>query len=226
MRSLPRRQRRQLAAEDLPTHPCGRVPAGDDTRAVQLLRSPSPGSTSADLFSQVMVHLNVYGDAFIGKYRSEGMIVQLGLLHPQRVQVELRGQRIVYTLSHDNGRQTEHSVEDILHIKAMSADGLRGLSLVAQCRLALSLSSNLQEHARQYFEHGSRPSGILTAPGAGGAEQLQRVAEVWGVKHPAVENRHRVAVLAGDVSFTPIAFKRRRQPVFGVSSRVVGEEAA
>jgi len=77
----------------------GRVPAGPDARLVQLLQSPSPGATSADLFSQVMVHLNTNGSAFIGKFRSEGSIVSLGLLDPQQVEVELRGQRIVYVVT-------------------------------------------------------------------------------------------------------------------------------
>jgi HK97 family phage portal protein len=185
--------------------PAGRVPAGEESRAVQLLNSPSPGSTSADLISQVVAHLNVHGDAFIGKYRSDGEIVQLGLLPPEQVQVELRGQRILYVLTID-GRQTEHSVDDILHIKGMSLDGLRGLSPVSQCRLALSLSANLQEHARQYFENGSRPSGILTAPETRSTEALELTAEKWAHRHGGVEHMHRVAVLAGDVKFTPIAF--------------------
>src|SRR5687768_5522037 len=51
----------------LPLHayrrtPAGRVPVGPDSRAVALLQRPSPGSTSVDLISQVMVHLNVHGD--------------------------------------------------------------------------------------------------------------------------------------------------------------------
>lgn len=147
--------------------PAGRVPAGEDSRAVQLLRQPSPGSTSSDLFSQIMVHMNVHGDAFVGKFRSEGSIVSLGLLDPRQVQVELRGQRVVYTITVD-GRRSEHGPEDILHIKAMSSDGLRGLSPVAQCRLALSLSSNLQEHARQYLSRarGRRGSCRHRAPAA------------------------------------------------------------
>ena len=185
--------------------PVGRVPAGDESRIVQLLRSPAPGSTSADLLSQIMVHLNVHGDAFVGKYRADGAIVQLGLLPPDQVKVELRGQRVVYTLT-TAGRMTEHGLDDVLHIKGMSSDGLRGLSPVAQCRLALSLSSNLQEHAKQYFEQGSRPSGILTVPSGAGAEQFERTSQMWGSRHGGVERMHKVAVLAGDVKFTPIAF--------------------
>lgn len=193
----------------LPLHvykrtPAGRVPAGESSRAVQLLNRPSPGSTGVDLISQILVHLNVHGDAFIGKYRSDGEIVQLALISPDSVHVELRGQRIVYILDTLHGR-VEVGPSDILHIKAMSLDGLRGLSPVTQCRVALGLSSSLQESARQYFDNGSRPSGILTAPG-GNTEALERVSAAWSTRHGGVERMHRVAVLAGDVKFEPIAF--------------------
>ena len=78
--------------------------------------------------------------------RGEGEIVQLGLLDPAQVGVELHGRRIVYTLGLD-GR--EHGPDDVLHIRAMPGiDGLRGLSPITQCRLALELSSNLQASAR------------------------------------------------------------------------------
>jgi HK97 family phage portal protein len=182
--------------------PAGRVPAGDDQRLVQLLRQPSPGSTSADLFSQIMLHLNVYGESFVGKYRAEGSIVQLALLHPDRMRVELRGQRIVYIL--DAG--TELGVEDVLHVKAMSADGLRGLSPVAQCRLALSLNSNLQEHAKRYFEQGSRPSGIVKMPLGSSDQAIARFKEAWHNQHGGVEKMHRVAVLEGEAEWMPVAF--------------------
>jgi phage portal protein BeeE len=78
-----------------------------------------------------MVHLCVNGNCFIGKYRSEGSIVHLGRLPPDQVTVEQRGQRIVYVLSRREG-VSEHGLEDILHVKAMSQDGLRGLSPVRQ----------------------------------------------------------------------------------------------
>jgi hypothetical protein len=57
--------------------------------------------------------LNVLGDAFIGKYKGEGTIVQLAPIHPDRITVEVSGQRVIYIL---DGR-TEHGPDDILHIK-------------------------------------------------------------------------------------------------------------
>src|SRR3954453_24265535 len=182
----------------------GRVPAGENARAVQLLMRPSPGSTSVDLVSQIMVHLQVYGECFVGKYRADGEIVQLGLLHPEAVEVELRGQRIVYVLDTVHGR-TEHGPGDVLHIKGMSLDGLRGLSPVAQCRVALGLSSALHQSAKNFTEQGSRPSGILSAPGAGG-DAVAHLRDQWAARHGGVQNFHKVAVLSGDVKFTPMGF--------------------
>ena len=168
--------------------PAGRVPAGDDQRLVQLLRRPSPGSTAADLFGQAMVHLNVLGECFIGKFRSDATIVQLACLHPDRFTVDLNGQTIVYRLD----GQTDLGPSDILHIKGMSADGLRGLSPVSQCRLALSLSSNLQEHAKQYFEEGSRPSGVLTMPEGSSNDARQAMREGWRNEQGGVQKMHRI----------------------------------
>ncbi len=151
-----------------------------------------------------MVHLNIYGEAFVGKYRADGQIVQLGLIHPNSVEVELRGQRIVYVLDTVRGR-TEHGPDDILHIKGMSLDGIRGMSPVTQCRVALGLSSSLQQSAKTFTEQGSRPSGILTSP-SNSTEALRHVAEAWHQRHAGVSNMHRVAVVSGDVKFEPIGF--------------------
>jgi HK97 family phage portal protein len=198
------------SVSSLPLHvfrrtPAGRVPAGADSRAVQLLQRPSPGSTTVDLISQAMVHLQIFGECFVGKYRSDGEIVQLGLLPPDSIQVELHGQRIVYILDTIHGR-TEHGPEDILHIKGMSIDGLRGLSPVAQCRVALGLSSSLQVAAKAFTEHGSRPSGILTVPAQASHEVVRDLSLIWHTEHGGADRMGRVPVVSGDVTFTPIAF--------------------
>ena len=150
--------------------PAGRVQVGDDQRLAALLRIPSPGSTSADLFGLMMVYLNLYGNAYVGKFRGpDGEVAQLALIHPDRVVPETRGSTLVYRIDGDDS----YGVRDLVHVKGMpdpANGGLLGLSPVAQCRLALTLSANLQESAQQFFENGSRPSGILSVDGASEAE--------------------------------------------------------
>jgi HK97 family phage portal protein len=187
--------------------PAGRVPVGEDQRLVALLKRPSPGSTHADLFGTAMAHLQTHGNAFIGKYRSEGQIISLGCLPPDRVRIEIRGRTIVYILSRADG-VFELGLPDLLHIKAMSADGLIGLSPVAQCRQALSLSANLQESARQYVENGSMPSGILSVETS--QQNLQAFREDWRNNQSMQAGKfHSVAVVNGSTNFTPIAFSER-----------------
>jgi len=182
----------------------GRVPAGPDARISQLLARPAPGSTIADLMSLVMVHLNVYGEAFVAKYRAEGEIVQLGLLDPTGVDVELRGQRIVYRLL-DTGQEVGPA--DVLHVKAMTGtDGLRGLSPVAAARAALALSASLQASANADAANDARPSGVLSVPAPQSSATIEEVRERWDRRHGGPANAGRVAVVQGDVTFTPVSF--------------------
>jgi HK97 family phage portal protein len=185
----------------------GRVPVGPDARISRLLERPSPGSTSADLFSLVMTHLNTHGNAYIGKFRgADGEIVSLSLLPPDQVNVVLRGQTIGYVVWLPNQDTTEFGLSDILHIKSMSSDGLVGLSPVTCARLALTLSSNLQEASRQYFLNGSRPSGILSVAGPQNDFTVEQIRSNWDIRHGGTTNLHRIAVLSGQATFTPVSF--------------------
>jgi len=46
---------------------------------------------------------------------------------------------------------------------------------------------------------------VLTSP-QGGPQALDRIADRWNAKRGGVENQHKVAVVAGDVKFEPLAF--------------------
>jgi HK97 family phage portal protein len=196
--------------------PQGRIPAGEDQRLVQLLRRPSPGSTSADLFSDVMVSLLTDGNAFIGKFRSEGSIVQLGVLDPQTVVVERKGERVIYTLSRPEG-MSEHGPADVLHVRAMASPqdgGLRGLSPVRQAMRVLQLNQGLIDYACNFLGNASRPGGILAVTGDTPlrTEQAQDLKTDWqelfSGQGPGA-GAGRIAVLSGD----SMSFERVEPPM-------------
>lgn len=186
--------------------PSGRVPAGDDQRLVQLLRRPTPGSTSADLFSTAMVSLLVNGNAFIGKYRSENTITQLACLDPQAITVEQRGARIVYAYSPPQGGPfQELGPADVVHVKAMSSDGLRGLSPVRQAMNVLQLNQALIDYLAAWLGNDSRPGGVLTvSDGVGQLGGLKDQAEEefgWRANPPG---HGRIAVMTGEVAYAAV----------------------
>lgn len=152
------------AVSSLPLHVYRRTKDGReraDTPAAELLRRPAESVTSSVLLAHLMKTLALHGEAFLGKYRSpNGTITQLGLLHPERVEVELRAGKPVYTVSDAQGRRSMHTVSDIVHIRGMS-DGLRGISPIRQCREALGIAAALEQSAATLFANDATPRGIL-----------------------------------------------------------------
>jgi HK97 family phage portal protein len=151
-----------------------------------------------------MGQLLLSGNAYLGKFRdSDGRVEQLLPLAPDRVTVERRAGRIVFTVTNEAGRMSEHGLDDIIHVKALSSDGLVGLSPVRQMRAALALNASVRDAATALFVNHARPSGILTVNAGAGHDQLQMLKESWMAKHSG-DRAGGIAVQTGDVSFTAV----------------------
>ena len=177
-----------------------------DGRLSDLLRQPAPATTQANLVGQAMGHLQLYGNAYLGKFRDvEGRVAQLAMLHPDRVTPELRAGEPIYTVNDGRGRQTEHGTSDVIHIRALSTDGLLGLSPIRQARQSLGLAQSLSGLADSFARNGGRPSGILTLASSSGREQLEMLREGFAVHHGGPDRAGNTAVMAGDVSYQSLA---------------------
>lgn len=213
------------AAASIPLHVFRRTQAGrqrvESGRTPVLLEHPAPGMTQAALIGQIVAHLNLHGNAYVGKFRNgAGEIAQLALLPPENVVPEIRAGRPVYTLTNPHGRPTEHGADDIVHIKALTTDGLVGLSPVRQARVVLGLSDTLAKHAATFFDGDALPAGVLRvnqfgvptvapsledqADGVQPPSDLDEIRDAW-TSGQAGKGRRRVAVVSGEVEFTPVS---------------------
>jgi HK97 family phage portal protein len=124
------------AASSLSLHAYRKVDGGrervDTGFLADLLDRPAPGTTQADLISTLMTHLAIYGNAYLAKYRSAGAIVQVGLIHPDRIRPELQGGELRFRYSPPVGAQQLLTGADVIQVKGLSVDGLCGLSAVSQ----------------------------------------------------------------------------------------------
>ncbi len=196
------------AAASVPLIPYRRTADGRERATgalADLLRNPAPATTQSALIGQLMTHLLLYGNSWLAKYKdAEGRVEQLGLLHPERVTVELRAGQPIYTILDGRGGRSEHGVADVVHIRSpLSVDGLVGLSPIRQCRVALGLAGNLADHANEFFAAGGRPDGILKA-GAGSQDALKVLRETWHSTRQRNKGRG-IAVVSGDVTFEAVA---------------------
>ncbi len=181
-----------------------------DGALVELLDRPSPAQTTSGLLGSVMVHLLTTGDAFIGLFRGpDGGVEQLAPLDPERMAVELRGGVLRYRYTqHPDATRGAQTVEltdaDLVHVRALSRDGLTGMSVVEQAREALGISTSLDQFAARYFAEDCRPSGILRL-GNGADDRLTALTDAWKGRHQGVDRSHRIAAVTGEVSFEAIS---------------------
>ncbi len=190
------------AAASLPLHtyrrtPQGRVPVGG--RGADLLRRPAPAVTTANLVADLMLHLQLFGNAYVLKLRGGGDIEQLALAHPDRVRVRVEGGRRTYEINWNNRYQTA-TTADVVHVRGMSLDGLTGLSPIKQARVALGLSRDLTQHASRFFAGGAMPAGWLKTMDFSG-EAVERLRESIRNRRAAHEG---IGVIPDGVDWVPV----------------------
>lgn len=172
-------------------------------RLDSLLTTPSPGATTANLIGTLVAHLNLHGNAYLGKYRDErGVVSQLAPISPATVTVSVEGGEPVYTLLRGDG-VSRYGRDDVIHIRALSTDGLVGLSPIAQARQALGLAQSLAGHADNFARNAGRPGGILAVKGYaqppqdGATDPYDDIKDRFQGRFTA-ENAGKVMVIAGD----------------------------
>jgi HK97 family phage portal protein len=200
------------AVSSLPLHVYRKTEQGrarvTSGRLVELLERPSPGVTEADLTSTLMTHLAIWGNAFLAKYRQQGEVTQLGLLHPDRVRPEIVNGELRFRYDPPKGPQQLLTEADVVHIKGLSVDGVSGLSAVGQAAKVLGLSDSLVKHAMAFFRTDTpRPMGVLRfghgEEQEGGDLETKRKTEQFKNEAKA----HGILVVQGDAEYQQIAQK-------------------
>jgi len=195
-------------AASLPLVPYVRLADGERERFTgrlsDLIARPAPSMTAANLVGTVVAHLNLHGNAYVGKYRDDrGTVVQLAPLAPQSVSVELVAGAPRYTLLRPGGVST-HGAEDVLHIRALSTDGLLGLSPIRQAAQALGLARSLAGHADTFARNAARPSGIVAVKRPlTPAQRVSLKAEV--ARNHTGDQVGRTMILDGDLDYHALA---------------------
>ena len=153
----------------------------------------------------------VRGNSYALKQRdNRGVVVGLYLLDPCRVKplVSPSGE-VFYELQHDNLSGLEEAVivpaSEIIHDRMNCLyHPLVGLSPIYACGLAAQQGLAIQNNSTEFFGNMSRPSGILTAPGAISDEAAVAIGVAWQANYSGA-NSGKVAVLGDDLKYQPLS---------------------
>jgi HK97 family phage portal protein len=187
-----------------------RLSNGDKQRATgfslyRLLHDqPNPLMTSLELRELMMGHLCLRGNAYNLIERVSGEVVALWPLHPDRVKVEIEGRELIYVYMAEEGPERRYRMDDILHIRGLSSDGIVGYSPLALLRDTFGHSKAISDYSANYFKNDASPGGILSTPNTLNATALSNLRESWEKGHKGKGNKHKLAVLDNDMKWQSI----------------------
>lgn len=158
----------------------------DETLHRPVLRRPNRFQTRIDFFKSWVFSLLLQGNTYVLKERdTKGLIVGLYILDPSRVTPMVAPDgSIFYQLATDNLSGLEEAVtvpaSEIIHDRLHTLwHPLIGVSPIYACGIAAMQSHAIQLNSEKFFANMSRPSGILTAPGAINPDTALRLKEKW-----------------------------------------------
>lgn len=138
---------------------------------------PNSWQTPSEFKSMMQLGVLLRGNGYALKVRSLGKIIGLIPLLPSCVDVKQNADLSLtykYT-SPRSGITVDLTQADIFHLRGMSLDGIRGLSVIGQAAEELGLSIQAAKYAAKIFKNGAVPGGVLKHPNSLTEPEINRL---------------------------------------------------
>jgi len=184
---------------------------------------PNECMTPADYKFAMQVNRDLSGNAYayIGRNARTGRVEELLPLSPDLVQLVFDDQRHLHYVYTDpvSGRAYDLMPSQVIHYKAFSRDGIRGISPLTYARETVAKDRAAKAYERAIYNNGGRPSGVLytdtdlsgrvsVTKADGTAEEIskkEQIRRAWERVHSGGDNAFRTAVLDLGLKYQPIA---------------------
>jgi HK97 family phage portal protein len=174
----------------------------------RILHSEPNGWTSSyDLRLQLQIDALLHGNGYAFVNRIGGTVREIIRLHPTTVgvSIDLFTGEPTYTIANKNGGTRTCAYSDIVHIKALSTNGVVGIAPIQHAREAIALALALEGHAAKLMGNSARPSGILKFNGKLNETLFARLKAQWQASQNA-GNSGGTAIFDSDTSFQQLTF--------------------
>lgn len=196
--SLPfglKRRTRTGEVEELVGHPV------NDLLAIQ----PNAWQSPFVFLAQMQCNALLEGNAYALVIRSRERPINLIPLDPYRVTpVQNEDWTVTYEYQRPNGGKVRYNQREILHLRALSQDGIRGVSRVRAAREAIELALATERAATSFFRNGMAPGGVLKHPKTLSAQAHDRLVQSLSQRHQGVKNFFRWLVVEEGMDVAPL----------------------
>jgi HK97 family phage portal protein len=187
-----------------------RQPAtGHPLRRVLTTR-PNQWQTPAEFKRLMQAHLLLRGNAYAMKVRLGAQVAGLIPLHPDRVMVEqLNDYSLKYTVTLKDGAQRIFGAGDIFHLRGLSLDGFKGLSVLSYMREALGLALVSERAGADLMKNGQVVGGVLKHPGKLSPEAFERLKSSMSERRSGGSESGSTLILEEGMDFGSVSMTAR-----------------
>lgn len=170
--------------------------------ALRVLRNPNPMMMPVTYRSTCQAHTLTWGNSYSYIIRNNlGNPVELWPLAPNETKAMVQSRELFFNTRLDVGNTRLRS-EDVVHIPALTRNGIDGMSIISEQREMLGSAIAQQNFASKFFSNGAKPSGLISYPGkVRDPEKIKLALE----RATGGENAHSMMVLDQDAKFVPFS---------------------
>lgn len=166
------------------------------------LDQPNPETSWAQLVDQIMLSMDLHGDAHLLPVRDQSMRVsEVWVAHPDDVQVVRPDPARPRSVLIEGQPYQKEVVQVALH---RMPGALRGMNPVMHAKETFGLASAAQNYGASWFGQGSVPSGVLETDGGLTSDQAQEVRQNWTRSVGGKRRAALVGVLHSGMKYKPI----------------------
>lgn len=177
----------------------------------RLKTSPGFGYSPFDFGERMSNDLDLWGNFYAYRVWSGDEVVDYIPLEPADVQVKrnLTTLKLEYTVPSMTFKHLGTLTQrEILHVKRMSRDGIKGITPIEQCRSTMNLSLDIDQHGSTVFRNGARPSAVMEFPEALDDEQHERLQRDLDTNWNGAK-ANRTLILESGGKMSPLAMGNR-----------------
>ena len=167
-----------------------------------LHRRPNDWQTAYDFRTLMQMRALVYGDGYAQIIRSrnfmkgQSTIVALIPLDPEKVTpVQNADWTVSYKYQPASGPTVRLAPNEVFHLRSMSKDGIRGMSLVKQAADAIGLAISADLALGRLFRNGSFINGYLSHPKTLSEGAIERLRSYWSGLFTGADNAGNTPIL-------------------------------
>ncbi|MED4162470.1 phage portal protein [Halalkalibacterium halodurans] len=173
-----------------------------------LEQRPNPYQGPFKFKHLIETHRNLWGNAYVNiEWGADGRPKGLWLLNPASTEpvVNVENNEVWYHTVLPNGDNVKIWHGDIIHLTALSTDGIKGKPPIQVIRESIGSAQAAQKFKGKFYRNGASTRGFLKIPGMLNPEAKEVVRREWEKANTGINNAQRVAILDAGLDYQSIS---------------------